>query len=170
MGKVNNLKTKVVKIKSFFTGTKKVEDVVPEITPEKDIVEATPDIIEPTETIEQKEIESIEVDSIISEENGDMTIIKGEEQFIVPAEAIVNLKPEVVEQVINADIEPIVVPEVTKVTKVTEVTEKPVVEPEFNEAKYLAANPDVAEALLYNRIISAYGHYIEYGKAEGRTW
>ena len=38
----------------------------------------------------------------------------------------------------------------------------------INEEEYLAANPDVAEALKAGKITSALAHYIFHGRKEGR--
>jgi len=40
----------------------------------------------------------------------------------------------------------------------------------FNEAEYLAANPDVAEEVRSGKLTSAYDHYVRYGKKEGRKF
>ncbi|WP_168991644.1 bifunctional 2-polyprenyl-6-hydroxyphenol methylase/3-demethylubiquinol 3-O-methyltransferase UbiG [Paraburkholderia sp. UYCP14C] len=42
--------------------------------------------------------------------------------------------------------------------------------PNFNEAKYLQLNPDVAEAVAHKHIGSGAEHDIRYGRAEGRSF
>lgn len=41
---------------------------------------------------------------------------------------------------------------------------------EFDEDKYLRANPDVAQAVLDGVLKSGTEHYLMYGKKEGRSW
>lgn len=40
----------------------------------------------------------------------------------------------------------------------------------FNEADYLAANPDVAAAVAAGQLKSGREHYEKFGKIEGRIW
>jgi uncharacterized membrane protein len=40
--------------------------------------------------------------------------------------------------------------------------------PSFNEVAYLAANPDVAQAVRAGEFISGYQHYTMHGQYEGR--
>ncbi len=40
--------------------------------------------------------------------------------------------------------------------------------PEFNEAWYLAANPDVKAAIMRGEFSSGYEHWLRTGSAEGR--
>jgi hypothetical protein len=40
--------------------------------------------------------------------------------------------------------------------------------PRFNEASYLAKNPDVAQAIRAGRYKSAYDHWLKFGRFENR--
>jgi hypothetical protein len=64
---------------------------------------------------------------------------------------------------------------VTRPTKTTTTTKSVVGVPGqprtyFNEAEYLAANPDVAAEVKAGKLTSAYDHWLMYGKAEGRPF
>jgi hypothetical protein len=88
--------------------------------------------------------EGVEVDTITTEDNGDLSITKDDVEFTVPVEAIEKPEESLDSEVLDS------------------------YSPEFNETAYLATYPDVQQAVINGQFKSGLDHYEKYGKAEGR--
>lgn len=100
------------------------------------------------------------MDSAETHEDGSMTLAKDDVIVEVPADAIVIPKAEI-DSTIPPDLiaeQPVAVDMI--ISSVTPDT--------FNETAYLAAYPDVQQAVVQGQFESGLDHYNKYGKAEGR--